>query len=76
MFFSCFSSQSEEDVCGKAHERFQIAPLVVGGESIQRGAWPWLVAVYLNKATGLSFNCGGNLVSTKVVVTAAHCVSL
>lgn len=47
--------------------------LVVGGETVKRGAWPWLVAVYLNKASGPTFNCGGNLVSAKTVVTAAHC---
>lgn len=59
--------------CGRPHDRFKISPLIVGGQTIQRGAWPWLVAVYINKATGLSFNCGGNLVSNKIVVTAAHC---
>lgn len=45
----------------------------MGGKNIARGTWPWLVAIYLNKASGLAFNCGGNLVSPKVVVTAAHC---
>lgn len=47
--------------------------MVVGGETVARGAWPWLVAVYLNKAVGPTFNCGGNLISAKAVVTAAHC---
>lgn len=47
--------------------------MVVGGNDISRGSWPWLVAIYISKASGLSFNCGGSLVSKKVVVTAAHC---
>lgn len=45
-----------------------------GGEETQRGEWPWMVAIYLNKATGLSFNCGGTLISAKTVITAAHCI--
>lgn len=76
-FFYCkfvhFSAQSGRTECGRPHDRFKISPLIVGGQAIQRGSWPWLVAVYINKATGLSFNCGGNLVSQRVVVTAAHC---
>lgn len=48
--------------------------MVVGGEPVKRGAWPWLVAVYLKGASGLLFNCGGNLISAMTVVTAAHCL--
>lgn len=50
--------------------------MVVGGESVKRGAWPWLVAVYIKDTNSgnLSFNCGGNLVSTRTVITAAHCL--
>lgn len=46
-----------------------------GGEETKRGDWPWVAALYLNKPTGLSFNCGGSLVNTKSVLTAAHCIN-
>lgn len=41
---------------------------------MKRGTWPWLVAVYVQTASGLSFNCGGNLISGRTVVTAGHCL--
>lgn len=61
-------------ICGTA--AFIPRPLVVGGEAIEKGSWPWLVAVYLNDAKGLSFKCGGNLVTSRTVITAAHCLKL
>ena len=60
-------------MCGRPHNRFQITPLVVGGTSVRKGAWPWLAAVFYNRISGLSFICGGTLVSPKIVVSAAHC---
>ncbi|KAL4703504.1 hypothetical protein ACJJTC_018088 [Scirpophaga incertulas] len=51
-------------------------PLVQNGQHFERGEWPWLVAVYKRTAGGLSFKCGGTLVSDKHIVTAAHCMRL
>lgn len=47
--------------------------MVVGGNDIKRGQWPWLAAIYLMKGVSRSFMCAGSIVSTKVVLTAAHC---
>lgn len=62
-------------ICGTRHSETEITPFIFGGEETQRGDWPWIVAIYLNKATGLSFNCGGTLISAKIVITAAHCLN-
>lgn len=43
------------------------------GHSIQRGSWPWLVAIYSVQTTGTAYNCGGNLITSKFVISAAHC---
>lgn len=60
--------------CGVSKMKLQIRSLIFGGDVIQRGEWPWLVAIYLSEMFGLSFACGGNLISSKAVLTAAHCV--
>ncbi|XP_037808976.1 serine protease gd [Lucilia sericata] len=44
--------------------------------SITRGAWPWLAAVYVNNLTSLAYQCGGTLVSPRIVISAAHCFQL
>lgn len=52
-------SQDVNSICGTRYSEGEVTPFVFGGEDTQRGDWPWMVAIYLNKATGLSFNCGG-----------------
>lgn len=44
--------------------------------SITRGSWPWLAAIYVNNLTSLDFQCGGSLVSARVVISSAHCFKL
>jgi secreted trypsin-like serine protease len=52
---------------------------IVGGEAASTGAWPWQVAVYRRamkngRPLGAGFLfCGGSLVNSKWVLTAAHC---
>ncbi|KAH8408878.1 hypothetical protein KR009_002975 [Drosophila setifemur] len=41
--------------------------------SITRGSWPWLAAIYVNNLTSLDFQCGGTLVSSRAVISSAHC---
>ena len=62
-----------EDNCGfsnASHKR------IVGGEPSKRGAWPWIALIgYVNNLGETSFKCGGTLISSRQVVTAAHCVN-
>jgi trypsin len=45
---------------------------IVGGDDAPAGAYPWLVS--LQSAKGEHF-CGGSIISSRAVVTAAHCVT-
>lgn len=40
-----------------------------------RGQYPWLTAIYV-KSAGLRFLCGGSLLTTRTVLSAAHCFKL
>nr|XP_039267225.1 complement factor D-like [Styela clava] len=50
---------------------------VTGGSNVKRGEYPWQALILIkkkNQATGTLTLCGGTLISTKWVITAAHCV--
>ena len=43
---------------------------VVGGKDANAHSWPWQIGLHHNG----SFKCGGSVINTRWVVTAAHCV--
>lgn len=60
--------------CGIRKVNIGVRSLIFGGEIVERGEWPWLVAIFVNEMLGLKFSCGGTLISTKAILTAAHCI--
>lgn len=52
------------DVCGK---RKVLTGTVYGGSSTSKGQWPWLVAFAYRFSQ--NYFCGGNLISTKHVLS-------
>uniref|UniRef100_A0A3Q3GLH9 trypsin n=1 Tax=Labrus bergylta TaxID=56723 RepID=A0A3Q3GLH9_9LABR len=61
----------KKPVCGKKHKkRLSIARgRIMGGNSALPGTHPWMAAIYIGQ---LDF-CGGTLVSSCWVISAAHC---
>jgi hypothetical protein len=55
-------------------------PMIVGGTTTTIARWPWQVSIgYLPIDPTNAFrnhNCGGTLVATRIVVSAAHCMTL
>ncbi|XP_060870478.1 modular serine protease-like isoform X1 [Metopolophium dirhodum] len=58
--------------CGRPYTPNQV--LILDGTEAKYGSAPWNVGVY-RKSTRNSFNmiCGGSLIATNLVVSAAHC---
>ncbi|XP_058499899.1 chymotrypsin-like elastase family member 2A [Solea solea] len=48
---------------------------VVAGQDVRRHSWPWQISLQSDSSGGWSHVCGGTLISSHWVLTAAHCIS-
>jgi len=70
-----FKNLKPHDIVMPVNPRYRV-PLkeqnnrITGGSSAARGQFPWHVALIINGA----WMCGGSLISSTWVLTAAHCV--
>ncbi|XP_061496242.1 acrosin-like [Rhineura floridana] len=46
---------------------------IVGGSDVPPGAWPWMVSFQLSTRTGTINTCDGSLISSRWVLSSAHC---
>ena len=66
LIFFVIRCESTETTCGRAD---QAGGLIIGGSQVERGKWPWIVALFKTVNNDSKFFCGGTLISNKHVVT-------
>ncbi len=56
-------------LCAECGTRAKL-PRIIGGVEATLGRWPWQVSLYYSNR----HTCGGSIITSQWVVTAAHCV--
>ncbi|XP_052835902.1 serine protease 48-like [Drosophila gunungcola] len=58
-------------VCGR--EKTIQTPFIHNGIEVKRGQLPWMAALFELVGRDYNFLCGGTLISSRTVISAAHC---
>ncbi|XP_018598253.1 transmembrane protease serine 5 [Scleropages formosus] len=66
---SCITGKVIALKCFECGTRAKL-PRIIGGDEARLGRWPWQVSLYYSNR----HTCGGALITSRWVVTAAHCV--
>lgn len=48
--------------------------LLFNGYTTEEGDWPWHAAIYHLNQFSQAYKCGGTLINSNTILTAAHCV--
>lgn len=82
-FLACRQYENEIETNGKVRrDTAEVQFNIFGGTQTEQGEFPYMVALgYENEdkdddnSEAIKYNCGGTLISSQYVLTAAHCVS-
>ncbi|CAH1099889.1 unnamed protein product [Psylliodes chrysocephalus] len=60
-------------ICGVKHVSAE--PLILNGVNSDRGNYPWVTAIYRKISGSFQNVCAGSMLTQRVIITAAECVS-
>ncbi|XP_029847350.2 enteropeptidase-like [Ixodes scapularis] len=58
------------EICGRSGVQGTVSERIINGTPATPGHWPWMVGLYTAED---QFYCGGVLITSQFVLTAAHC---
>ncbi|KAJ8959547.1 hypothetical protein NQ314_006284 [Rhamnusium bicolor] len=63
-------------ICGE--KKVSAEPLIVNGQTVEKGDYPWVTAIYqyIEREGVIKNVCGGSMLTQKIILTAAHCVTI
>lgn len=68
------ASHTVSAACGKAPHNTGVVR-IIGGTQAGPGEYPWMVKLTIKMKNGEAFQCGGSILNSRSLLTAAHCVS-
>ncbi|RVE70073.1 hypothetical protein OJAV_G00083730 [Oryzias javanicus] len=72
--FTTTGAEAQIDVCGKAALNTKVESRIVGGQAAAAGSWPWQARLLI-PVNGVTALCGGSLINSQWILSAAHCFS-
>lgn len=52
----------------------KVRPTMTHGNTVELGKYPWHTAIFKRSYTSLNYICGGTLINSNTILTAAHCL--
>lgn len=73
--FITISNNEPIEYCTKCGMRGEAVPIIINGEKVREGSWPWHAAIYYRPSvTTIRFRCGSTVINEKTVITIASCL--
>jgi secreted trypsin-like serine protease len=69
--------ENTEEYCStvKCGMRSEAIPVIINGEKVREGSWPWHAALYYRPTTDtIKFRCGATIINERTLITIATCL--